>query len=153
MKKLLCIFLFLTMGLVANEDGRPKFQLQIMQQDRALIQDLITTLGEKNLARLLLESRRLTEIGKRIEHVPPLQFIGFIVRDPHLKDCLRKVYKSYFKWLSFVDGFSGSMEKEYDMGLLSPQLPGFAAFVGVDIEVLERIVYERDWEGFIKVLI
>jgi hypothetical protein len=135
------------------EEAPVKFQLQIAQGDRLLIEELITTLGEKNLARLLIESRRLTEIGKRIDHVPPLQFIGFVVRDPYLKDCLRKVYKSYFKWLSFVDGFSGSMEKEDRMGLLEPQLPGFAVFVGIDVEILERLTYDQDWEGFIRALI
>ena len=129
------------------------FQLHLNDFERNSIREIIVSMGEKNLARLLLDSRRLTKIGDSIDHVPPLQFIGYILTDGYMKDCLRKTTQSYFKWTSFMDGFGRRMGIEHANGTILPQLRDFAELVGGDLTTLESLTHRQDWDQFIKSLI
>lgn len=110
-------------------------------------------MGEKNIARLLLDSSRLTGLGYSIENVPPLQFLGFILTNAYLKDCLRIISQSYFKWPPFIDGFGNNMEKEIAEGRLFEDLPGFAKLVGGRYRQLEMYSQLRDWNQFVRSLL
>ena len=110
-------------------------------------------MGEKNIALLLCDSIRLNKLGKTIDHVPPLQFVGYILCDQRLKNCLRKMSKSSFKWAQFMNGFGPNMNNEYESGRLFNDLHGFAELVGFDEEVLKGYAHERAWEAFVLALI
>jgi len=130
-----------------------EFVLSLNSSEQYAITEIISAMGEKNVAVLLLDVIRLRRLGDSIEQVPPLQFIGFVLTNPHLKSCLKKISKSSFKWSSFIDGFGGNMEKEYFQGKILPQLQSFTELVGGSLEQLEGYVYHQEWEKFVKCLL
>jgi hypothetical protein len=140
--------LFFT-NLLAYAD---EFVLSLNANEQYAVTEIITAMGEKNVAKLLLDSFRLRRLGDSIRHVPPLQFLGFVLTNQRLKDCLKKISKSTFKWSSFIDGFGENMEKEFFHGRLIPQLEDFSKLVGGSKEQLEAYVYQQDWEEFVKCL-
>jgi len=144
---LVCVLLLFA-KVSANE-----FTLNLNNHERRAISEIVTTMGEKNIARLLLDSTRLTGLGNSIEHVPPLQFLGFILSDPYLKDCLRQITLSYFKWSPFIDGFGNNMNVAYVEGSLFKDLIGFSKLVNGNLSLLEMYTYQRDWEQFVKCLL
>ena len=106
-------------------------------------------MGEKSVTKLVFETRRLNKLGDSIRHVPPLQFVGFVLTDGHLTNCLRKMKKSYFKWSTFMNGFSDNMDREFAEGRLQQDLPGFAELVGANKAVLEGYANKHAWENFV----
>ena len=130
-----------------------EFVLSLNSSEQYAITEIISAMGEKNVAVLLLDVIRLRRLGDSIEQVPPLQVIGFVLTNPHLKSCLKKISKSSFKWSSFIDGFGGNMEKEYFQGKILPQLQSFTELVGGSLEQLEGYVYHQEWEKFVKCLL
>lgn len=130
-----------------------EFNLSLNSNDQYAITEIINAMGEKNIAGLLFDSFRLRRLGDSIQHVPPLQFLGFVLTNPHLKDCLKKISKSSFKWTPFIDGFGGNMEKEFLQGKLLPQLQGFSMLIGGSLDQLEGYVYQQEWDKFVKCLL
>jgi hypothetical protein len=145
---ILIFFCLLFSGLTASS-----FELKLNEQEKNAIRDIISSMGQKNFAFLILNSGHLTELGNRIDHVHPLQFMGFILSDPFLKKCLQNIHENYFKWSAFVDGFAGGMERELMNQTLYPELEKFAPFIGKDYQILLRFVYAENWKGFIECLI
>lgn len=141
------VLLFTNLLVQADE-----FVVSLNPNEQYAVSEIIIAMGEKNVAKLLLDSFRLKRLGDSIRHVPPLQFLGFVLTNPRLKDCLKKISKSTFKWSSFIDGFGENMEKEFFHGRLTPQLESFSKLVGGSKEQLEAYVYEQDWEEFVKCL-
>lgn len=130
-----------------------EFVLSLNSNEQYAISEIITAMGEKNVAKLLLDSFRLRRLGDSIQHVPPLQFLGFVLTNSYLRECLKKFSKSSFKWSPFIDGFGGNMEKEFSQGKLLPQLQGFSILVGGSIDQLEEYVYRQEWDEFVKCLL
>ena len=130
-----------------------EFRLVLNAYERFAISEIVVAMGEKNLAWLMLDSNRLTGLGNSIQHVPPLQFIGYIVHEPHLRENLRRIAKSMFKWPYMVDGFGANMERELAEGRLMLELPEFARFVGRDVERLEEYAKQHAWDEFVRALL
>jgi hypothetical protein len=131
--------------------GEP-FRIQLNEREKSAIREIVSSMGEKNIAFLLLDSGHLTDLGNRIDHVPPLQFIGFILSEPYLRKCLHSIHGNYFKWVAFIDGFAGSMERELANQTLYPELEKFAPYIGKDYQILLRLVYTENWKGFVECL-
>ncbi len=141
---------FLLCGSLAIAD---EFVLFLNKEERYAVSEIITAMGEKNVASLLFDSFRLRRLGDSIQHVPPLQFLCFVLTDSYLKECLKKISKSSFKWTPFIDGFGENMEKEYFQGRLLQQLEEFSTLVGGSRDQLEGYVYQQEWEKFVKCLL
>ncbi len=149
MRKWLLTMLVISSSLLSGEE----FVLSLNSSEQYAITEIISSMGEKNVGMLLLDVIRLRRLGDSIEQVPPLQFLGFVLTNPYLKSCLKKISKSSFKWSSFIDGFGGNMEKEYFQGKILPELQSFAELVGGSLEQLEGYVYHQEWEKFVKCLL
>jgi hypothetical protein len=130
-----------------------EFNLSLNMNDQYAISEIITAMGEKNIAGLLFDAFRLRRLGDSIQHVPPLQFLGFVLSNPHLKDCLKKISKSSFKWTPFIEGFSQNMEKELIQGKLLIQLHGFSELTKGSLDQLEGYAYQQEWDKFVKCLL
>ena len=141
------VLLFFSVVVKADE-----FLLSLNSNEQYAISEIISAMGEKNVGLLLLDGFRLKRLGDSIQHVPPLQLLGFVMTNSYLKSCLKKISKSSFKWSSFIDGFGGNMEKEFFQGKLLPQLEVFAKLVGGSQDQLEGYVYQQEWEEFVKCL-
>lgn len=133
-----------------------QFVISLTSSERYAITEIISSMGEKNFGQLLLDNSRLTGLGNSIAHVPPLQFLGFILGNSHLKNCLTKIansYINYIKWFYFLDGFGNNMDKEYSEGRLFKDLPGFAKLVRGNLRQLEIYSHQRDWNQFVRSLL
>ncbi len=126
---------------------------KLQEWEKETINDIFLTMAEKSVPSLLFEGFRLTRLGDKIQHVPPLQFLGYIMSTPRLKNCIRSISHSYFKWPFFLEGVQDTMEKEYYNGSLFSDLPDFAKLVGGDYEQLRRLCECQKWEEFVKALL
>ena len=130
-----------------------EFTFHLEDREERAIREIFTSMGEKNLMRLLLESGRLNELGGRIQSVPPLELLAYLLIDPALKSNLKKITYSSFKWSAFLDGFGNNMEKEILAGRLFADLPGFAELVGGNLAQIENYARLQDWERFVKCML
>ncbi len=121
--------------------------------EKETIEDIFLTIAESSVPSLLFESFRLTRLGDSIQHLPPLQFLGYIFTQPRLKDCIRIMSRSFFKWPPFIEGVQDNMDKEYFKGTLFPDLPDFAKLVGGDYETLRKLSENRKWDEFVRSLL
>ncbi len=131
----------------------PFFQLPLNEKEKKLIYNIISTMAEKNIVQLALEKRALEKKGKRVNHIHPLRFIGYILSTPYLKEGLKTIKKSSFKWDAFIDGFSKRMREEFSNDNLFPHVSGFANQVVTTSEHVRHYIVRKDWEGLVKSLL
>lgn len=149
MRRILLFTLLLFIGKAYSAE----YVIRLNDTEKYAITEIISAIGEKNLARLLMDSSRLTALGNSIEHVPPLQLLAFVLVDPYLKRCLKQASTTYFQWNAFVDGFGENMNKEYAAGRLFNDLPGFAELVDGKLSELVTLSHEHNWEEFVLCLL
>ena len=147
----ICFFLIL-IGLVGKVSAE-RFSITLNDHEKHAIREILVSMGEKNWAKLLFESRKLSSLGGKIQHVHPLQFLGYILSEHRLRECLRKSSKNYFKWSAFMDGLRPKMERELHSGSLMRELSSFAEFVGGDPRLLETFCEHHSWDEFVKCLL
>src|SRR3990167_2482367 len=92
------VCLLLTCLLLSSHLSSEWDPQKLQTWEKETITDIFTTMAEKSVPSLIFESFRLKKLGDRIHHLPPLQFLGYIMTDPRLKDCIRIIQKSFFKW-------------------------------------------------------
>jgi hypothetical protein len=124
-------------------------QLPINGEEKRIISKLVVTLAENNVFKLLFEKKKLEKLGKRINHVHPMKFLGTILGDPRLFHCLREIRKSTFKWEGFMDGLVRRMNEELSHNNIEKYIPGFAAFVHKDAKQIQDYIDRRDFEGMV----
>ena len=146
---LFCLFFSLYFTTLRGE-WDPK-KLEPWEQET--ITDIFLTMSEKTVPSLLFDAFRLTRLGDQIQHIPPLQFLGFLMTDPKLKDCIRIISRSYFKWPPFIEGIQNNMEREACQGSLFSDLAHFAKLVGGDYHKLKALCEQRKWEEFVRALL
>ena len=129
------------------------FLLPLDDNEKRVINAMILTIAEKNVIKLGLMRKTIEKKGKRIHHVHPLRFIGYIFATPHLKSSMHKIRKSSFKWDGFIDGFSKKMKEESNSNNLVQYIPGFAQYLDVDVEEVMHYIHKKDWEGLVKFLL
>ncbi len=136
-----------------SESVESFFKTPLEDWEQKAIRRIVSTMAEKNLLQLGLEKKTLKKKGKKINHVHPLRFVGYIFADPYLKQCMQQIKKSSFKWNGFVRGFSGRMMEEAVRDNLRPHLPEFSHHLTVNQENLQIYIDNKDWEGLLKFLL
>lgn len=132
------------------EPTDPFYQLPLTEREKRIIHVVITTIAEKNILQLAFIKRSMERKGKRIEHIHPMRFMGYILSSSELRSCLRIIKKSTFKWDAFVAGFSKRMKEEYANNNVYIHIPGFSQQIGGNPEVVTRYIQRKDWEGLVK---
>lgn len=140
---------------VADATGsiEPFYQLPLNEKERRIIRSIFTTMAEKNIFELALVKRSMEKKGKKVTHVHPMRFVGYIFSNHQLRGCMKKIVKSSFKWDAFVDGFSKRMKEEHANNNLHRHIPGFCQEVGADPHAVARFIDKKDWEGLVKSLL
>lgn len=154
--------------LASSQEEEPAFQIpgfkiiseehtfeDLMINDKEVkqIERLMHTLATANFAKLIWKQRELEKIGRGINHVHPLKFISHIVQEPLLRSDLQEVYRNFFKWKGFMDGFRRRMTEEYYKGNLEKFLPGFCENLDIKQDVVEHFIERRDWEGLVRAVL
>lgn len=129
------------------------YQLQLVDWEMKTIHKLISAIAEKNVFELALEKKTVERKGKKIHHVHPLRFIGYIFSDPYLKKCMGDIKRNYFKWYSFVDGFSDKMKEEHQQHNLNRYVAGFAQHLDINSDKVKQYIDDKDYEGLLKFLL
>lgn len=128
-------------------------ELPLSDQEKVTIEKILHSLAIYNVPKLLWKQKELEKMGRSINHVHPLKFIGYIITDPILRSDLQEVHRSFFKWRGFLDGFRRRMTEEFYKGNLTAYLPGFCDELHVKVEVVEHFIDRRDWEGLVKAIL
>ncbi len=136
-----------------NNSSELFYQLPLVDWEMKTIHKIIDTMAEKNVFQLALEKSSMEKKGKKIRHVHPLRFVGYVYGDGHLKRCMHEIKKSYFKWHSFLDGFGEKMHEEYRANNLAQYVPGFSQSLGVNQDSVMQYINDKDWEGLLKFLL
>jgi hypothetical protein len=131
----------------------PFYQLPLEEKEQKLIQELVKTIAEKNVWGLLFKKRELEKIGKKVNIVHPMRFMGYILSHERLKKCLREIRHSSFKWDHFIDGFADRMKEEGAKNNLIQYVPGMAHLLHVDHNQILDFIHNKDYEGLVKSLL
>ncbi len=142
---------FKGMGLFSSTE--PFYEMPLLDWEMKTIHKIISSMAEKNVFQLALEKKTIEKKGKKIRHVHPLRFIGYIFGDAHLKRCMHEIKKSFFKWHSFIEGFSDKMKEEHRDDNLERYVPGFAESLGVSSTKVMQYIDDKDWEELVKFLL
>jgi len=134
-------------------DNDPFAALPITDEERGHLRSIIDTMANTSTIMLPFYKDQLEDLGRRINHVHPLRFIGTIFADPYLKQCMATVRDSYFKWRGFLDGFSRRIEEEHSRDNVLPYILGFCKLVKADPDQVRILIQKRNWEGFVLFLI
>ncbi|MBS3905100.1 MAG: hypothetical protein KGZ39_07225 [Simkania sp.] len=129
------------------------YQLPLNDNERQIIHKIIDTMAKDNVLKLGLKRKSMERKGKRIRQVHPLRFLGHIFSDGHLRQCMREISRSHFKWNGFMDGLKDRMKEEAARGNLRQYIPGFAELLHIDEHQVYQYIDHRDWEGLVKHLL
>ena len=123
-------------------------------KEREKIIEIMTTMGSHgNMSLLMHHQKRLRKLGKEVEHVHPLKFLGCIFSTPGMRIYMDDIYHSSFKWSNFIKGLSPNFDHELKKVNLLKYLDDFAKEVNIPKEKMIVYFQNRDWEGFVKFLI
>jgi hypothetical protein len=126
------------------------YQLPLDEKEQKLIYELIKTIAEKNVWGLLFKKKEVEKLGKRVNHVHPMRFMGHILADPKLRKWLKDIRHSVFKWDHFIDGFADRMKEEHANNNLVHYVPGMAHLLHADPNQMMAYIENRDYAGLVK---
>jgi len=127
----------------------PYDTLLITPSEKQKIGQLLSTMANNSVFKLLFEKKRLERLGHDVNNVHPIRFIGTVFSDPRLVYCMRRIKSSGFKWDGFIDGFSQRFRKEIREGNIDVYLPSFAEALNVSLQDVQAYVNYKDFEGLV----
>lgn len=124
------------------------------KEEREKIEKLITLIGSHGKISLLMHHQKeARKLGKELEHVHPLKFLGCIFSNKNLKPYMEDINKDFFKWSNFIKGLSNNLDYELIKNNLIKYLDDFAKEIDIPIEYISPYVENKDWKGLVKFLI
>lgn len=136
-----------------QDQSRNFFELPLNDEEKSLINKIITTLANKNTLMLAFEKKSLERKGKRIHHVHPFRFLGHVFSEPNLKAAMYEIKKSHFKWNGFIEGYAKKMRNEAAQNNLLPYVRSFSAYLQVDSQNVTTYIQKGDYEGLVRYLL
>lgn len=129
------------------------FKLEVSDDHAKIIDEIIVTMGSSSVIGLGFKKNHLKALGKKINGVGTLQFLGYIFTRDDLKKHMANIRKSSMKWNGFMDGVKPGLNKIEASKELYSDLPGFAKTLNVKTDPLVKKAEEKDWNGFVSYLI
>jgi len=129
------------------------YELPLPDHERKLIHELVRNMAEKSIWGLLFKKREMERLGKRVNHIHPMRFIGYILAEPRLKRYLKEVSTSSFKWDHFIDGFSKRMKEEAAQDNVMRYIPGMAYALKFDQGRMTNFIHDKDYDGLVKAIL
>lgn len=129
------------------------YELSLPDHERKLINELVRNMAEKSIWGLLFKKREMERLGKRVNHIHPMRFIGYILADPRLKRYLKEVSTSSFKWDHFIDGFSKRMKEEAAHDNVMRYIPGMAHALKFDPARMTHFIRDKDYDGLVQAIL
>lgn len=139
--------------VAAAEVEKVTFEIVVSQEKGEIIEEIITTMGTSSVIGLGFKKNHLKELGKKINDIGSLQFLGYIFSRPDLKKHMANIRKSSMKWNGFMDGVKPGLSKIEANNELYATLPAFCEKLKVKTDPLKKKAQEKDWNGFVAYLI
>lgn len=127
--------------------------LPISGDEKRMIAKIVTTMAENNVFKLLYEKKKLERIGKKINHIHPMKFLGTILVDPRLVHNMHEIKKSSFKWEGFMDGLIHRMREEASRDNIKKYISGFSRSLGADVNRVTEYFDRGDYDGLVRFLL
>lgn len=156
MKKILT-FLFLLIGVnfLAADDLMDSYPVQkkvflvsVTPKQGQVITELLETMGNGSLFSLAFKKTYLRDLAKQLRAVSSTQFLAYVFERADLIEHLKEISKSSLKWKNLTRSIIRGLEKESKENLRE-NIPAFAKFTRGNKNVLEQMVNEQNWNGFI----
>lgn len=117
------------------------FNAKIDPSDGKLIEELITTLAHTSTLGLAFKKGHLEAIGQTLdEHVPPLEFLGYIFSHQELANDMVLIRESNMKYGNFIKGLQKNMLKEDAAGCLDKKVKGFSKYLDLDEKMIHALI-------------
>lgn len=129
------------------------FRVEVSGEHGAIIEEIIVTMGSSSVIGLGFKRNHLKALGKKIDGIGSLQFLGYIFSRDDLKKHMANIRRSSMKWNGFMDGVKPGLSKIEASKELYSDLPGFANSLNIDTQPLVKRAEKRDWNGFVSYLI
>jgi len=137
---------------VHDEGTHHFYTLRLTSDDMHNISKLIKNMADKNLWELLKISKDMKKLGKKIDHVHPMRFLGYIFSTHELKKRMPKIKENHFKWNKFTEGLFERLSKEAHQHNLDRFIPGFAQVTKSSESVIQDCVKRHDWASMLDYL-
>ena len=136
------------------------YQIVATENQRNIIEELITALNEKNVGYLWFWKNYYQRLVEQVQHLSPFCYLAFIFNDSNLVNHMKGIFDQREDRFAKEKWARGIMilNLMFDRELLDPEnfihnLIGFANFLEVESEVLEHLAEEANWEGFVAYLL
>ncbi len=142
-----------TLYCSSRSDSAPYYSLPLTRHDEKNINKIVSSLGEYNWVKLLVMKKELEHVGKKIEYLHPLRFIGYIFSNTYLTRCMKEVRGNRFKWGRFIGDFSQNMNSEARNNNLYQYVPGFCKEIQEDQNKVLNFIDRGDYSGLVQSLL
>jgi hypothetical protein len=129
------------------------YQGSIPSEEAGAVGEIVTVMSESNLLSLASKRKYLVRVGKKIEHLHPLDFLKVVVVSKPLLEHLRNIQKSSVKWRAFVSGISKGFDEAASKGEFDKEIITFCQVVKIPQDELLPIGQKKDWESFLRSVI
>ena len=128
------------------------FNLRLLEEDKKNISSLIKNLADKSYYDLLKMKKAMVHLGRKIDPVHPLRFIGYIMSDHSLKRRVKHIQNDWLLSHEFIKGFGNRMSHEANRGNLLPYVPGLCQLTKSSPSIVEHYIHSHDWKGLVEYL-
>ena len=108
------------------------FVFNVTPHDQKIICEIVSTVGSTSTGLLLFKKSHLEELGKKTNHIPPLQFLAYVFSKPDLVRQMEKIRSSGTKYKHFIAGFKAGLYHQYQVECLGTQVEGFANYLSLN---------------------
>ena len=129
------------------------YQGSIPTEEVKAVVEIVTVMSESNLLSLASKRKYLLRVGKKIEHLHPLDFLKVAAISKPVLEHLRNIQKSTVKWKAFVSGISKGFEEVCRKENFESELKDFCLTLKISNEELSEIGKKKDWENFVRTVI
>ncbi len=144
---------------ISTEELASYDKLPVTDAEVQIIYQIIDTVGTTNALFLAPKYFELKELGNKVQHVHPLKFLGVVLTNPHLKQCLINMEESNLKWKGFLSGsgktpgFIAKCEREYARNNFAPYIVGFCQTVKAHPDQVRMLIEKKEWEKLARMLV
>jgi len=122
----------------------------IPKEEATAVSEIIVVMSESNLLSLAGKRKYLLKVGKKIEHLHPLDFLKVVAVSKPLLDHLKNIQKSSVKWRAFVSGISKGFEEVSNKEKFGDEVTVFADGLKFAKDDLLKITEKKDWDSFVR---
>lgn len=118
------------------------------------IRYIVNTLGMDSLVNITSSKKSIEKAGKRVDHVHPLRFLGYIFSDEEMKASMKAMEGRSWVWSEFSGGLKNGLEVESKRNNLKPEFVNdFANRVKINVDIISPSISQHSWDTFISTLI